>query len=151
MVAFFPQRTKAALRMWMVAKWQEIFSQGLQNAALWKSSVAAPSDTWEDLPKIKRERGDTSPRTFSRFTCLLPDAALSSGGQNLAALSAATGQNLTAVGSSHSLAETMHLGTMALGGLIGTLHLLHLPVLRFSCRNRKWPQQSTIYSHTWVL
>ena len=51
----------------------------------------------------------------------------SSGGQNLAALCTAAGQNLAAVGSSHSLTETVNLGTMALGGLIGTLHnALHL-------------------------
>ena len=43
--------------------------------------------------------------------------------QNLAALSAATGKNLAAVGSSHSLPETMNLGTMATAGLVGTFHL----------------------------
>ena len=48
--------------------------------------------------------------------------AFSLGGQNLAALCTAAGQNLAAVGSCHSLAETMNLGTMTLGGLIGTLH-----------------------------
>ena len=45
-----------------------------------------------------------------------------SGGQNLAALSTAAGENLAAVGSSHSLAETVNLGTMTTAGLIGTLH-----------------------------
>ena len=48
---------------------------------------------------------------------------LHSGGQNLAALCTATGQNLTAVGRSHSLAETVDLGTMTTAGLIGTLHV----------------------------
>ena len=91
-----------------------------------KRTAEQRSDIYEGLPKIKRERGDTSPRTFSRFTCSLPNAAFSSGGQNLAALSAATGQNLAAVGGSHSLAEAMNLGAVTLGGLIGTLHLLHL-------------------------
>ena len=47
--------------------------------------------------------------------------------QNLAALCTATGKNLTAVGSSHSLAETVNLGSVATAGLIGTLHLfVHL-------------------------
>ena len=48
--------------------------------------------------------------------------------QNLAALCTATGKNLTAVGSSHSLAETVHLGSVATAGLIGTLHLCTPPV-----------------------
>ena len=41
-------------------------------------------------------------------------------GQTCAALGAATGQNLAAVGSSHSLAEAVNLGTVQLLGLIGT-------------------------------
>ena len=45
-----------------------------------------------------------------------------SGGQNLAALGTAAGKNLTAVGSSHSLTETVNLGTVTAAGLIGTLH-----------------------------
>ena len=45
-----------------------------------------------------------------------------SGGQNLAALSPTAGQNLAAVGSSHSLTETVNLGTMTTAGLVGTLH-----------------------------
>ena len=49
-----------------------------------------------------------------------------SGGQNLAALCTTAGENLAAVGSGHSLAEAMNLGTVALGGLIGTLHSVHL-------------------------
>ena len=53
-------------------------------------------------------------------------AASCSGGQNLAALGAAAGENLTAVGRCHSLAEAMNLGTMTTGGLIGTLHAVHL-------------------------
>lgn len=43
-------------------------------------------------------------------------------GQNLAAFGAAAGKDLAAVGSSHSLTETVNLGTVALAGLIGTLH-----------------------------
>ena len=52
---------------------------------------------------------------------------LCSSGQNLAALCAAAGKHLAAVGSSHSLAETVHLGAVTLAGLIGTLHtFVHL-------------------------
>ena len=79
--------------------------------------------------QIKRERGDNirpaqSPVSPEMRAFYL--AALCSGGQNLAALGAAAGENLAAVGSSHSLAEAMNLGTVALGGLIGTLHSVHL-------------------------
>ena len=42
--------------------------------------------------------------------------------QNLAALCTATSQNLAAVGSSHSLTETVNLGSVATAGLVGTLH-----------------------------
>ena len=41
-------------------------------------------------------------------------------GKTSAALGAATGQDLAAVGSSHSLAEAVNLGAMQLLGLIGT-------------------------------
>ena len=93
----------------------------------------------------KRERGDSSPRTqspVSPFCC--PYAARNSGGQNLAALSAAAGENLAAVSSGHSLAEAMNLGTMTLGGLIGTLHEIHLLINLKSCSTAKWPQQHII-------
>ena len=45
-----------------------------------------------------------------------------SGGQNLAALSTAAGENLAAVGSGHSLPETVDLVTVTTAGLVGTLH-----------------------------
>ena len=47
---------------------------------------------------------------------------LRSGRQDLAALGTAAGKNLAAIGSSHSLAETVDLGSMTTAGLIGTLH-----------------------------
>ena len=77
--------------------------------------------------RIKRERGDGSPRTFLPFRSRAIHAAFSAsrrrlGGQNLAALGTAAGENLAAVGSSHSLTETVDLGTMTAAGLIGTLH-----------------------------
>ena len=43
-------------------------------------------------------------------------------GQDFAALRTAASQNLTAVGSSHSLTETVDLGSVTAAGLIGTLH-----------------------------
>ena len=58
------------------------------------------------------------------YTVVLPTT--DSSRQNLAALGTAAGKNLTAVGSSHSLTETVNLGTVTLGGLIGTLHEIHL-------------------------
>ena len=51
-----------------------------------------------------------------------------SGGQNLAALSTTAGENLAAVGGSHSLAEAMNLGAVTTAGLVGTLHILTPPV-----------------------
>ena len=50
-------------------------------------------------------------------------------GQASAALSTTAGQDLTAVGSSHSLAEAVLLGALTLLGLIGTEHLHTPPVL----------------------
>ena len=47
---------------------------------------------------------------------------LRSGRQDLAALGTAAGKHLAAVGSSHSLAETVNLGAVTAAGLIGTLH-----------------------------
>ena len=54
--------------------------------------------------------------------------SLDSGGQNLATLCAAAGKNLAAVGSSHSLTETVHLTAVTTAGLIGTLHICTPPV-----------------------
>ena len=66
------------------------------------------------------------PALSSRFALKRATLLFSSrrrlGGQNLAALSTAAGENLAAVGSSHSLTETVNLGTMTTAGLIGTLH-----------------------------
>ena len=50
--------------------------------------------------------------------------------QGFAALGTAAGKNLAAVGSSHSLAETVNLCSMATAGLIGTLHVYT------SCQNQ---------------
>ena len=47
---------------------------------------------------------------------------IGSGRQNLAALGTAAGKHLAAVGSSHSLTETVDLGSVTAAGLVGTLH-----------------------------
>jgi hypothetical protein len=63
----------------------------------------------------------------SRFALSDPMAViqqwmLRSGRQDLTALGTAAGKHLAAVGSSHSLPETVNLGSVATAGLIGTLH-----------------------------
>ena len=73
-------------------------------------------------PKIKRGGAKHRP-ALKPLLLLLFWQRNALGGQNLAALGTAAGENLTAVGSSHSLAETVNLGTMATAGLVGTLHL----------------------------
>ena len=45
--------------------------------------------------------------------------------QNLTALCTTASQNLAAVCGSHSLTETVDLGAMTLGGLVGTLHVVN--------------------------
>ena len=71
-----------------------------------------------------------------------------SGGQNLAALCTAAGQNLTAVGSGHSCAETVDLGTVALGGLIGTLHFGYTSCKNRLCSTVGRPQQHIVFDYT---
>ena len=53
-------------------------------------------------------------------------------GQASAALSAAAGKHLPAIGGFHSLAETVLLGALTLLGLIGTEHL-HTPPVMICC------------------
>ena len=53
-------------------------------------------------------------------------------GQASAALSTAAGQDLTAVGSAHTLTEAVLLGALTLLGLIGTEHL-HTPPNKVCC------------------
>ena len=55
---------------------------------------------------------------------MLPPSVAQAG----AALRAAAGQKLAAIGGRHALAETVDLGTLALLGLIGTLHAGTPPV-----------------------
>ena len=82
------------------------------------------------LPPKNRESGAIRAPLALPFCLKLHIAGQASrwqlSGQNLAALGTATGKNLAAVGSSHSLAETVNLGTVTAAGLIGTLHRVHL-------------------------
>ena len=105
--------------------------QGFQNAQMRQKIRRTGGKTFWRRRPIKKGAGRTlhSPRCSSRFAflarlfrlCFHPRIC-ASGGQNLAALCTAAGQNLTAVGSSHSLTETVNLGTVTLAGLVGTLH-----------------------------
>jgi hypothetical protein len=101
-----------------------------------KRSIAGkdPLGRQEDvLRRCQKKKG--AGRTFfaphglpfcTRLILLGTEPQLHSGGQNLAALCTAAGENLTTVGSSHSLAETVNLGAVTAAGLVGTLHLVHL-------------------------
>ena len=84
----------------------------------------------------------------AQYACGLSHVVCSSGGQNLAALCTAAGQNLTAVGSSHSLTETVDLGTMTAAGLVGTLHntftSYKIEVI-YARQPLKRPQQNMVY------
>ena len=70
-------------------------------------------------------------------------ASLRSGRQNLAALGTAAGKNLAAVGSSHSLAETVDLGTVTAAGLIGTLHFGYTSCFIQYARQPKFGRSNT--------
>ena len=102
--------------------------------------------------QLKRERGE-----FCIHPAVAPVSLLSvlfrfqthgvcsSGGQNLAALCTTAGQNLAAVGSSHSLTETVNLGTMTTAGLVGTLHGFSPPAdSNFICSTAIRPQQHIV-------
>ena len=101
-------------------------TDGLKQKIHWPDGKA-----FSGTAQLKRERGECpihpAVAPVSLMSAYIPFVVsptdLHLGGQNLAALCAAAGQNLTAVGSSHSLTETVNLGTMTAAGLIGTLHL----------------------------
>ena len=86
------------------------------------------------LPRIKRERGEKrifapldTRFAFERWIAViqLKLASVKSSRLNLAALCTTASQNLAAVSGSHSLTETVDLGTMTLAGLVGTLHVVN--------------------------
>ena len=66
---------------------------------------------------------NVEPFRYENRTLAVTHASPGLGRQNLAALCTAAGENLAAVGSSHSLTETVNLGSMTAAGLIGTLHV----------------------------
>ena len=111
---------------------------------------------FRDDVQLKRERGESlihpavAPVSLSRafIPFVFSPTDLHLGGQNLAALGTTAGQNLAAVGSSHSLTETVDLGTVTLAGLVGTLHYISPPeILMFICSTAKRPQQHIINDH----
>ena len=63
--------------------------------------------------------------SFHPYISAIFAAMAESGGQLGATLGATTGQDLAAVGRSHSLSEAMNLGSVTLSGLIGTQHLVY--------------------------
>ena len=73
---------------------------------------------------------------------------LRSGRQNLAALCTTASQNLAAVSGSHSLTETVDLGTMTAAGLIGTLHVVNNSFQNHLCSAALSLQQHTVIDHT---
>ena len=112
-----------------------------------KRSAAPVKRMFESLQKYNGAGRNIAPHT-NPFCCC-SSAAHRLGGQNLAALCTAAGENLTAVGRSHSLAEAMNLGTMTTAGLIGTLHAVHLLCVFTSMLDSQfWLQQSILSDHT---
>ena len=82
-------------------------------------------------------RRRASPRMDSRFamsdySLWLPTDNKRLRREDLTSLGTAAGKNLAAVGSSHSLPETVDLGSVTTAGLIGTLHIGTPPVI-FRC------------------
>ena len=64
--------------------------------------------------------GRTELLPFTPNVCVLRCRRVQLRGELCSALGAATGEDLAAVGGSHSLSEAMHLGSVTLSGLIGT-------------------------------
>ena len=102
------------------------------------------------LSPIKRERGECVIHPAVAPVSLLGAYSVcfdlrtgASGGQNLAALRTTASQNLTAVGSSHSLAETMNLGTVTTAGLIGTLHNTYTSCQKSICSTVRFDRSNT--------
>ncbi len=102
----------------------------IQNRTVGTKDPLGGGKAFQEYARVKRERGEfhihpaVAPvsRMSAQYACGLNHVVCSLGGQNLAALGTTAGQNLAAVGSSHSLTETVDLGTMTAAGLVGTLH-----------------------------
>jgi len=103
--------------------------QGIQNAGISQKIRGSAAKHFGEFAHIKRGRGEMhSPRldshfAFQRWPAYNSTTRFGLSRQDLAAFGTAAGKNLAAVGSSHSLPETMNLGTMTTAGLVGTLHL----------------------------
>ena len=67
-----------------------------------------------------KQMGRTELLPFTPNVCVLRCRRVQLRGELCSALGAATGEDLAAVGGSHSLSEAMHLGSVTLSGLIGT-------------------------------
>ena len=74
-------------------------------------------------------------------------ADLQLGRQNIAALCTAASQNLAAIGGSHSLTETVNLGSVATAGLIGTLHILYTSCQNHICSTANRLQRDIVTDH----
>ena len=87
---------------------------------------------------------------MSDYFAVVAHLRLRSGRQDLTALGTAAGKHLAAVGSSHSLPETVNLGAVTAAGLIGTLHnFVHLLSKSHMLDSQIWPQQHTLTDHRW--
>ena len=79
------------------------------------------------LISLHKQMGRTELLPFTPNVCVLRCRRVGLRRELCSALGAATGEDLAAVGGSHSLSEAMHLGSVTLSGLIGTQHLrVHL-------------------------
>ena len=123
-----------------------------------KRSAELPANQIESLPKIKRERGEKeffaplyTRFAFERWIAVIQlklVASVKLSRQNLAASCTTASQNLAAVSGSHSLTETVDLGTMTLGGLIGTLHVVNNSFQNHLCSADLTLQQHIVIDHT---
>ena len=130
----------------------------IQNRTVGTKDPLRGGKAFQEYPQLKRERGEcfihpavapvSRMSVFSTLWCYPRVCSL--GGQNLAALCTAAGQNLAAVGSSHSLTETVDLGTMTAAGLVGTLHNTFTSCLLVIYARQPGfrPQQHTVSGHT---
>ena len=129
-----------------------VYFEGFQTKHWGKRSADPAMRCFKTLSQQKRERGEQffAPHRLPfcmAYACRFHKPQLCSGRQNLAALGTAAGENLTAVGSSHSLPETVNLGTVAAAGLVGTLHVVHLLESQYARQPEIRPQRHLVNAH----
>ena len=73
---------------------------------------------------------------------------LRSSRQDIAALGTAAGKHLAAVGSSHSLTETVNLGVVTAAGLIGTLHFVYTSSQKSLMLDSAYAAATHTFDHT---